>query len=107
MAMKKLGLNPTETEIQDLINEVEVEGYIYYQVKKSLTDSFLITYDMLSLHMSIRRANGEKASKAINVAKVKSHSLNGPLTERRFAGAFLFFYLFCISKFYCPPSLLL
>ena len=30
--MKKLGLNPTETEIQDLINEVEVDGLIYYQV---------------------------------------------------------------------------
>ncbi len=30
IAMKKLGLNPTETEIQDLINEVEVNGYIYY-----------------------------------------------------------------------------
>ena len=29
-AMKKLGLNPTETEIQDLINEVEMNGYIYY-----------------------------------------------------------------------------
>jgi Ca2+-binding EF-hand superfamily protein len=29
-AMKKLGLNPTETEIQDLINEVEVGGVIYY-----------------------------------------------------------------------------
>ena len=29
-AMKKLGLNPTETEIQDLINEVESNGYIYY-----------------------------------------------------------------------------
>ena len=28
--MKKLGLNPTETEIQDLINEVEMNGYIYY-----------------------------------------------------------------------------
>ena len=28
--MKKLGLNPTETEIQDLINEVEVNGVIYY-----------------------------------------------------------------------------
>ncbi len=32
VAMKKLGLNPTETEIQDLINEVEVDGLIYYQV---------------------------------------------------------------------------
>ena len=30
MAMKKLGLNPTETEIQDLINEVESNGFIYY-----------------------------------------------------------------------------
>lgn len=30
MAMKKLGLNPTETEIQDLINEVEHNGFIYY-----------------------------------------------------------------------------
>jgi hypothetical protein len=28
--MKKLGLNPTETEIQDLINEVERNGFIYY-----------------------------------------------------------------------------
>ena len=28
--MKKLGLNPTETEIQDLINQVEMNGYIYY-----------------------------------------------------------------------------
>ena len=28
--MKKLGLNPTETEIQDLINEVEINGFIYY-----------------------------------------------------------------------------
>lgn len=31
IAMKKLGLNPTETEIQDLINAVEVNGLIYYQ----------------------------------------------------------------------------
>ena len=31
IAMKKLGLNPTETEIQDLINEIEVNGFIYYQ----------------------------------------------------------------------------
>ena len=30
MAMKALGLNPTETEIQDLINEVERNGFIYY-----------------------------------------------------------------------------
>ena len=30
MAMKKLGLNPTETEIQDLINELEVNGLIFY-----------------------------------------------------------------------------
>ena len=30
VAMKKLGLNPTETEIQDLINEVEINGFIYY-----------------------------------------------------------------------------
>jgi hypothetical protein len=30
VAMKALGLNPTETEIQDLINEVERNGYIYY-----------------------------------------------------------------------------
>ena len=30
VAMKKLGLNPTETEIQDLINEVETNGFIYY-----------------------------------------------------------------------------
>ena len=30
VAMKKLGLNPTETEIQDLINEVERNGFIYY-----------------------------------------------------------------------------
>ena len=29
-AMKQLGLNPTETEIQDLINEVERNGFIYY-----------------------------------------------------------------------------
>lgn len=28
--MKALGLNPTETEIQDLINEVERNGFIYY-----------------------------------------------------------------------------
>ena len=28
--MKDLGLNPTESEIQDLINEVERNGYIYY-----------------------------------------------------------------------------
>ena len=28
--MKQLGLNPTETEIQDLINEVERNGFIYY-----------------------------------------------------------------------------
>ncbi len=28
--MKKLGLNPTETETQDLINEVEVNGVISY-----------------------------------------------------------------------------
>jgi len=28
--MKHLGLNPTETEIQDLINEVERNGFIYY-----------------------------------------------------------------------------
>jgi hypothetical protein len=31
IAMKKLGLNPTETEIQDLINAVEVNGLVYYQ----------------------------------------------------------------------------
>ena len=30
VAMKALGLNPTETEIQDLINEVERNGFIYY-----------------------------------------------------------------------------
>lgn len=30
VAMKKLGLNPTETEIQDLINEIEINGMIYY-----------------------------------------------------------------------------
>ncbi|XP_040580024.1 neo-calmodulin [Lepeophtheirus salmonis] len=30
VAMKQLGLNPTETEIQDLINEVEKNGFIYY-----------------------------------------------------------------------------
>lgn len=29
-AMKDLGLNPTESEIQDLINEVERNGHIYY-----------------------------------------------------------------------------
>ena len=29
-AMKDLGLNPTESEIQDLINEVERNGFIYY-----------------------------------------------------------------------------
>ena len=28
--MKDLGLNPTESEIQDLINEVERNGFIYY-----------------------------------------------------------------------------
>ena len=28
--MKDLGLNPTESEIQDLINEAERNGYIYY-----------------------------------------------------------------------------
>ena len=28
--MKDLGLNPTESEIQDLINEVEKNGFIYY-----------------------------------------------------------------------------
>lgn len=28
--MHKLGLNPTETEIQDLINEIEYNGLIYY-----------------------------------------------------------------------------